>query len=83
MCPGPVSDVPWHTLAACAGDPDAMYVKGPAVKHAKRICAGCEVRAECLTEALENGEDQGIWGGLTRLERRKLLATDVVAATAS
>ena len=77
-----ISELPWPLRAACATDPDAMFVKGAAVKYAKRICAGCPVREECLAHALENREDRGIWGGLTRLERRKLLArSDVLTAS--
>lgn len=37
---------------------------------AKRVCAVCEVRAQCLTYAL-NGDERGVWGGLTDAERRK------------
>ncbi|WP_407672362.1 WhiB family transcriptional regulator [Parafrankia discariae] len=35
-------------------------------REAKRICSGCEVRAECLEYALENDERFGIWGGLVQ-----------------
>jgi WhiB family redox-sensing transcriptional regulator len=37
--------------------------------RAKRICAGCPVRAECLAWALETDQRFGIWGGLTDSER--------------
>lgn len=39
---------------------------------AKRICAGCEVKAECLDFALRKHITQGIWGGTSERERRKL-----------
>ena len=39
---------------------------------AKKVCVGCEVRAECLEYALANDERFGIWGGLSERERRKL-----------
>ena len=39
---------------------------------AKRICAGCGVREECLRAALERHESYGIWGGLNEFERRAL-----------
>lgn len=35
---------------------------------AKRICAQCEVRFECLEHALEYHE-YGVWGGTTERER--------------
>jgi hypothetical protein len=34
------------------------------VLRAQRICGACEVRAECLATAHENGERHGIWGGI-------------------
>jgi WhiB family redox-sensing transcriptional regulator len=42
------------------------------VARAKRICAGCPVRAACLADALDtpSGQDYGIRGGTTREERR-------------
>ena len=46
--------------------------KGESARPAKRVCAGCEVRAECLQEALDRGERFGVWGGLSERERRAL-----------
>ena len=42
---------------------------------AKRLCANCPVRADCLEAALARHETYGIWGGLNELERRALLKT--------
>lgn len=36
---------------------------------AKRECAGCPVRAECLAHALDVNEPHGVWGGTTPAER--------------
>lgn len=36
-------------------------------------CYGCQVRAECLAEALDNRIEWGVWGGMTERERRRLL----------
>lgn len=36
---------------------------------AKAVCAGCEVRAECLQYALDNNERFGVWGGASESER--------------
>jgi WhiB family transcriptional regulator, redox-sensing transcriptional regulator len=41
-------------------------------KTAKKICARCGVRQECLTVALVNNERFGVWGGLNNSERRQL-----------
>ena len=46
--------------------------RGQPATEAKRICAGCEVRAECLEYALNRPEPTGIWGGATDRERRQL-----------
>ncbi|WP_314732519.1 WhiB family transcriptional regulator [Microbacterium sp. Marseille-Q6965] len=64
----------WQSDALCAQtDPEAFFPeKGGSTRDAKRICASCEVRAECLEYALQNDERFGIWGGLSERERRKL-----------
>ena len=41
--------------------------------EAKAICAPCPVRAACLDHALAARENEGIWGGLTARERRRLV----------
>ena len=64
----------WQADALCAQtDPEAFFPeKGGSTRDAKKICASCEVRAQCLEYALKNDERFGIWGGLSERERRKL-----------
>src|SRR5690554_4295589 len=64
----------WQSDALCAQtDPEALFPgKGGSTRDAKRICAACEVKAQCLEYALQNDEGFGIWGGLSERERRKL-----------
>ena len=64
----------WQEQALCAQtDPEAFFPeKGGSTREAKRICSGCEVRAECLEYALAHDERFGIWGGLSERERRRL-----------
>ena len=64
----------WQDLALCAQtDPEAFFPeKGGSTREAKRICVGCEVKAECLEYALLQDERFGIWGGLSERERRRL-----------
>lgn len=76
---GPASTVwpkppEWTAGALCAQtDPEAFFPeKGGSVRAAKATCLACPVRAECLDYALERGERDGVWGGLTELERRRL-----------
>lgn len=63
----------WRYKAACLrARPDAMF---PAendkagIKFARALCQRCPVRRQCLTWALDNGEQHGIWGGATPEER--------------
>ncbi|WP_052090722.1 MULTISPECIES: WhiB family transcriptional regulator [Modestobacter] len=69
-----VEDQSWQERALCAEtDPEAFFPeKGGSTREAKRICTGCEVRAECLEYALTMDERFGIWGGLSERERRRL-----------
>jgi WhiB family redox-sensing transcriptional regulator len=64
----------WHERALCAQtDPEAFFPeKGGSTRDAKRICGRCEVRAECLEDALVHDERYGVWGGLSERERRRL-----------
>jgi WhiB family transcriptional regulator, redox-sensing transcriptional regulator len=64
----------WQERALCAQtDPEAFFPeKGGSTREAKRVCLGCDVRAECLDYALAHDERFGIWGGLSERERRRL-----------
>lgn len=64
----------WQSDALCAQtDPEAFFPeKGGSTRDAKKVCAACNVRAECLEYALANDERFGIWGGLSERERRRL-----------
>jgi hypothetical protein len=42
-------------------------------KEAKALCGECPYKARCLEFALKNHE-QGIWGGTTERDRRKLIS---------
>jgi len=73
-------DMNWRTRAMCQdldpGEADAIFFPHTlsAAKEAKAICKVCPVAAECLTEAIENGQKDGVWGGLTERERFSLTA---------
>jgi WhiB family redox-sensing transcriptional regulator len=71
----PVADLQdWTALGACADqDPDDLFVTGAAQNRAKAVCLGCPVRTECLSDALDNQVEFGVWGGMTERERRALL----------
>lgn len=67
-------ELAWQTDALCAQtDPEAFFPeKGGSTREAKRVCAACLVRQECLDYAMDNDERFGIWGGLSERERRRL-----------
>ncbi|CAM3583164.1 WhiB family transcriptional regulator [Micrococcus flavus] len=67
-------ELAWQVDALCAQtDPEAFFPeKGGSTRDAKRVCAACLVRQECLDYAMDNDERFGIWGGLSERERRRL-----------
>lgn len=75
----------WVEEGRCYGhrDPDPWFSdRSRDVEWAKRFCAACPVRAECLEYALVESLEFGIFGGLTAGERQQAfrLATQVRAA---
>ncbi|TDE09250.1 WhiB family transcriptional regulator [Jiangella asiatica] len=69
----------WFVRGACRdAEPDLFFPLGASehslaqVEAAAAVCAGCPVTEECLTWALETGQDHGIWGGTTPEERRMM-----------
>jgi WhiB family transcriptional regulator, redox-sensing transcriptional regulator len=68
----------WRSSGACrSADPDLFFpisAQGSAEKQiarAKMICAGCQVRQECLEFALSHDQTYGIWGGTTAEDRQR------------
>jgi WhiB family redox-sensing transcriptional regulator len=65
---------PWITRASCAREDTGIFfppADSPATE-ARRICARCPVRRQCLSYAIAAGEEHGIWGGLDPRERKNL-----------
>jgi WhiB family redox-sensing transcriptional regulator len=67
-------DSSWRLDALCAEtDPEAFFPeKGGSSRAAKRVCAACTVRAECLEYALTFDVRFGVWGGVSERERRRM-----------
>ena len=65
---------PWSERAACLNlDPELWFPeRGESNRAAKRVCAACPVRDECLEYALDAREPYGVWGGLSEQERSQL-----------
>ncbi|MFD7667788.1 WhiB family transcriptional regulator [Streptomyces sp. NPDC059788] len=69
----------WRDHAVCREtDPELFFPtdkRGRAllqIEQAKTVCNGCPVRERCLQWALETGQEDGIWGGLSEDERRAM-----------
>lgn len=62
----------WHAQAACRGKgPDRWFPgQGDDLRPAREVCATCPVREPCLEAA--RTERNGIWGGLSERERKRL-----------
>lgn len=62
----------WRADAACREYPSEFWFpdKGGRTADAKRVCAGCPVAAPCLE--LGHSDPNGIYGGKTPIERRRL-----------
>ncbi len=67
--------VEWFADAACRGEStDVFFPSSDAqAQAAKQICGACPVREECLEFALESRPADGVWGGLTPIERHRLI----------
>ena len=64
----------WQKKANCRGvNPNLFFPeRGVSTSEAKAVCAGCQVKDECLEFAVDRGEKFGIWGGYSERERRKI-----------
>jgi WhiB family redox-sensing transcriptional regulator len=68
------ADLSWAELAACRGaDVDLWFPeRGDTGTPAKAVCWECPVRLDCLAHALEHNEREGVWGGYSARERRRM-----------
>jgi WhiB family transcriptional regulator, redox-sensing transcriptional regulator len=79
----------WQTRALCRGShahlffpPTSFERKDERERREMRalaICAVCPVVGDCRDHALAIREPFGIWGGLTEMDRRQVLATGVAS----
>lgn len=69
------NDSTWRQRGACTGlDPTIFFPDSEeAAEEAKSICEECSVRLHCLEHALARRERDGIWGGATEKERRRII----------
>jgi len=77
----------WQADAACNGSdtPQQAFFPGQgtssnATAAARRLCAGCLVRAECLAYAMTVPDMVGVWGGTSERQRRIMRRLNAQAA---
>ncbi|MDT7585415.1 MAG: WhiB family transcriptional regulator, redox-sensing transcriptional regulator [Pseudonocardiales bacterium] len=89
-CPGRPGDQvkrgDFRQFAACRNaDPELFFPIGDGrlarrqIAAAKAVCGRCSVAADCLVWALRTGQSEGVWGGHTPSERRRLHSRRVIA----
>jgi WhiB family redox-sensing transcriptional regulator len=70
----------WRDHANCrSADPNLFFPPAGTeeappeeIEAARALCQACPVREACLQFALETRQQDGIWGGTTEEERRRL-----------
>lgn len=65
----------WRKNGACNGlDPAIFFPDSEeSAREAIAICHECPVRISCLEHALVAREKDGVWGGATDRERRRII----------
>ncbi|MGK2949724.1 MAG: WhiB family transcriptional regulator [Acidimicrobiales bacterium] len=68
-------ELAWRRHSACRGlDPEIFYPPtDEEADLAKVVCGKCSVQERCLEFALQGREKEGVWGGATEKERRRIL----------
>jgi WhiB family redox-sensing transcriptional regulator len=69
----------WREHAECrSGYVDLFFPAGDTgvllndIRAAKAVCERCQVQDDCVQFALETNQQDGIWGGTTEPERRRV-----------
>ena len=75
----------WRAEAACRDADVSIFfpASDEDAEPARAICATCPVRLECLEFAIATRQEDGVWGGLTEIERRRLRRRRQAAARAA
>lgn len=74
----PASFPAYDGTQACASvdDPELFFPtagnEAEAARETERICRGCVFKAPCAAWAVTHPTEEGIWGGLTERQRRRL-----------
>lgn len=65
----------WQDEAACRGLATNLFFPDPDddTAMAQQVCSGCVVQGDCLEHAIGSREHQGVWGGATERDRRRMI----------
>jgi WhiB family redox-sensing transcriptional regulator len=71
--------------AACNGQETHIFFdhedlrgekRAASLRRARAVCAGCSITRACLDYAIQSGQQFGVWGGLTAVERAELIIAE-------
>lgn len=65
----------WQNRAVCRGMSTDIFFPATdeEAEAAKAVCGSCPVRETCLEHALTVREREGVWGGATERDRRRII----------
>ena len=68
-------DTEWMGQGKCKDMDPAFFFPsdGVGVRLAQNVCADCPVKAPCLEYALAYRVDDGVWGGTSERQRKRIL----------
>ncbi len=71
----PTPDTDFFADAACQDADTTVFfpVSDTFAGEAKAVCATCPVAEQCLEYAISTHQSDGVWGGLTAVERHRLV----------
>jgi len=72
---GGTMDTNWMARGRCKDMDPALFFPSDSigVRSAQHVCVDCTVRLPCLSFALANSINDGVWGGTSERQRRRLL----------
>jgi WhiB family transcriptional regulator, redox-sensing transcriptional regulator len=81
----PSRDMTWRADAACRNlDTDIFFPDSESdAAPALEVCASCPVRTQCLDWAIATRQHDGVWGGTTESERKRIRRRRAAASKAA
>lgn len=70
-----VGNLDWMDFGNCRGEDSSIFYPDrnmDSTEARKKFCSRCDVQQECFMYAVENDEQDGIWGGYGLKSRRRI-----------